>query len=45
MTIWKNYGIVPEETLPGLNYGETIHAHNELDAVTAGYINASGQES
>ncbi len=40
MTIWKNYGIVPEETLPGLNYGETIHAHNELDAVTAGYINA-----
>ena len=40
MTIWKNYGIVPEEVLPGLNYGESIHAHNELDAVTAGYINA-----
>ncbi len=40
LTIWKNYGIVPEEVLPGLNYGESIHAHNELDAVTAGYINA-----
>jgi aminopeptidase C len=40
LTIWKTYGIVPDEVLPGLNYGEDLHTHNEMDAVTSGYINA-----
>ncbi|MFA5325937.1 MAG: C1 family peptidase [Bacteroidales bacterium] len=40
LTIFKNYGIVPEVIMPGLNYGETSHVHSELDAVTKGYIDA-----
>ncbi|MGL4780555.1 MAG: aminopeptidase C [Bacteroidales bacterium] len=36
----KDYGIVPEEVMTGLNYGENMHVHNELDAVTAAYVNA-----
>ncbi|MGL5228484.1 MAG: aminopeptidase C [Bacteroidales bacterium] len=36
----KDYGIVPEEIMTGLNYGENMHVHNELDAVTAAYVNA-----
>lgn len=40
LTIWKNYGIVPENAMPGLNYGENIHIHNEMDAALSGYINA-----
>lgn len=34
----KYYGIVPEEALPGLNYGDTIHRHGELDNLTKAYI-------
>lgn len=40
ITVWKNYGIVPEEAMPGLNYGENMHIHGEMDAVLAGYIKA-----
>jgi aminopeptidase C len=36
----KHYGIVPEEAMNGLNYGEEIHVHNEMDAALSGYIKA-----
>ena len=35
----KNYGIVPQEVMPGIMYGDTLPVHNELDAVAEGYIN------
>ena len=35
--VFRKYGAVPEEILPGLNYGETKHVHNEMDAVLKGY--------
>lgn len=34
----KNYGIVPLEIYSGLNYGENIHAHAELDGVLGAYL-------
>ncbi len=34
----KNYGIVPLEIYKGLNYGEDIHAHGELDAILQAYL-------
>lgn len=35
-----NYGVVPEEVYPGLNYGEEKHVHGELDAVLHAYLDA-----
>ena len=35
-----NYGLVPEEVYPGLNYGEDKHVHGELDAVLKAYLDA-----
>lgn len=35
-----NYGIIPEEAYPGLNYGEEKHVHGELDAVLKAYLDA-----
>lgn len=40
VAVWRDYGIVPEEAMSGLNYGETTHIHGEMDAVLSGYINA-----
>lgn len=40
LTVWENYGIVPEEVMNGLNYGENSHIHGEMDAVLAGYVKA-----
>lgn len=34
----KNYGIVPLEVYKGLNYGEDVHAHGELDGILKAYI-------
>ncbi|HON03169.1 MAG TPA: C1 family peptidase, partial [Paludibacteraceae bacterium] len=34
----KNYGIVPEAIMNGLNYGEEKHRHGELDALTEAYV-------
>ncbi|GHT03007.1 aminopeptidase [Bacteroidia bacterium] len=34
----KDYGIVPNEAMHGLNYGEESHKHGELDALLAGYV-------
>ena len=36
--VLKNYGIVPESIMSGLNYGEDKHRHGELDALTAVYV-------
>ncbi|MFA5713862.1 MAG: C1 family peptidase [Bacteroidales bacterium] len=39
-SVWRSYGMVPEEAMSGLNYGEERHVHGELDATLAGYIKA-----
>ncbi len=36
----KNYGIVPTEAMPGLQYGEEKHVHGELDNLTEAYVKA-----
>ena len=36
----NDYGIVPQETMPGFNYGTELPEHNELDAVLKGYVDA-----
>jgi bleomycin hydrolase len=38
--VWKLYGIVPETSCSGLNYGEDKHTHGEMDAVLKGYVDA-----
>lgn len=37
---YKQYGMVPQEAMPGIMYGDSMHVHNELDAVADGYVNA-----
>lgn len=37
---WKHYGIVPQEAMPGIRYGEMLPVHNELDAVAGAYVEA-----
>ena len=36
----KNYGLVPQEAMEGIMYGDTLPVHNELDAVAEAYVNA-----
>ena len=36
----KDYGIVPQEAMPGFNYGTDKPVHGELDAALLGYVNA-----
>ena len=36
----NDYGIVPQDAMPGFNYGTTLPEHNELDAVLKGYVDA-----
>jgi aminopeptidase C len=36
----KNYGAVPESAMRGLEYGEEMHVHGELDALSKAYIEA-----
>ena len=38
MYVIQNYGIVPEEDMKGLNYGQDTHKHGELDALTESYV-------
>lgn len=35
---WKNYGIVPETAMTGLQYGEDMHAHSEMEQLAASYV-------
>ena len=34
----NEYGIVPEEAYPGLNYNSPTHNHGEMDAILSGYM-------
>ena len=40
----KNYGLVPQDAMPGIKYGstpaDTLPVHTELDAVAKGVVNA-----
>ncbi|NDV82771.1 aminopeptidase C [Bacteroides sp. 51] len=36
----KNYGLVPQEAMPGIMYGDSLPVHSELDAVAGAYVNA-----
>lgn len=36
---WKNYGIVPESVMKGLEYGEEQHAHSEMEQLAISYVN------
>ena len=36
----RDYGIVPEEVYPGLNYGSELPEFDEIDAVLKGYMDA-----
>lgn len=36
----RDYGLVPEKEMTGLQYGDTVHRHGELDALTSAYVNA-----
>lgn len=36
----KHYGLVPQEVMPGIMYGDSLPVHNELDATVQGYVNA-----
>lgn len=37
---WKHYGIVPEEVMTGLQYGEDKHVHGEMEQAAKGYLDA-----
>ena len=36
----NNYGLVPQEAMNGIMYGDTLPVHTELDAVAEAYVNA-----
>ncbi len=38
--VMKNYGLVPEDAYPGLNYGESKHVHMEMDEVLKNFVEA-----
>ncbi|MBQ7181949.1 MAG: aminopeptidase [Bacteroidaceae bacterium] len=38
--VWEDYGIVPQEVMEGLNYGETVNRHSELCDGMKGYLDA-----
>ena len=38
--VMNDYGIVPQEAMPGFNYGTELPVHGELDAALLGYVEA-----
>ena len=40
---YENYGMVPQEAMPGIAYGDSLPNHNELDAVAGAYVEAIGK--
>ncbi len=38
LRVWTEYGIVPETSCSGLNYGEEMHTHGEIDALLKAYV-------
>lgn len=39
----EDYGIVPQEAMPGMNYGTELPEQSELDAALKGYVSAIAQ--
>lgn len=37
---YENYGMVPQDAMPGIMYGDSLPVHNELDAVAGAYMDA-----
>lgn len=42
--VLKHYGIVPMSEMSGLNYGTKNHVHNEIEAVSKGFLEALNNE-
>ena len=40
---YNKYGMVPQDVMPGIMYGDSMHVHNELDAVAGAYVQAMGK--
>ena len=40
MHVVKDYGIVPQEAMPGLNYGTDKPEHSEMDEILKAYVDA-----
>jgi bleomycin hydrolase len=40
MICWRKHGIVPTSVYTGLNYGEELHRHGEMDAAVKAYCDA-----
>lgn len=40
---YEKYGMVPQEAMPGIMYGDSLPVHNELDAVVGAYVEAIGK--
>ena len=38
--IWQDYGIVPQEVMDGLNYGEKLNRHSEMETGMKGFLEA-----
>ena len=36
----EHYGLVPESVMNGLNYGENMHVHGEMESAAANYLKA-----
>lgn len=36
----ENYGLVPQDAMPGILYGDTLPNHNEVDAVSLAFLKA-----
>ena len=37
---WRDYGVVPESVMNGLQYGEEQHAHSEMESAASAYLGA-----
>ena len=40
---YEKYGMVPQNAMPGIMYGDSLPVHNELDAVAGAYVEAIGK--
>ena len=40
---YRQHGLVPQDAMPGIMYGDSLPVHNELDAVAEAYVQAIGK--
>lgn len=40
---YQKHGMVPQEAMPGIMYGDSLPNHNEVDAVAGAYVQAIGK--